>query len=84
MPGMHKKQVKTITVMDDFNEALKESEVLIICRDAGIITKNIYNILHAALGRRNAAAHPNAVTIDQLQTDAYIADLINNVALKIV
>jgi hypothetical protein len=32
----------TIKTFDDFNEELKESQVLTICRDAGIITKNIY------------------------------------------
>jgi hypothetical protein len=83
MPGMHKKAVRTIAKMDDFNDELKESEVITICRDAGIITKNIYNIMHAALGRRNAAAHPSSVIIDQLQTDAYIVDLIQNVILQI-
>jgi len=82
-PGMHKKTVKAVTKMDDFNDELKESEVIAICRDAGIITKNIYNIMHAALGRRNAAAHPSSVIIDQLQTDAYIVDLIQNVILQI-
>jgi len=84
MPGMHKKGPIEIKVFDDFNEDLKESEVLTICRDAGILTKNMYNIMHAALGKRNAAAHPNAVVIDQLQTDAFIADLIINVVQKIV
>ena len=82
-PGLHKKAIKTITKMDDFNDELKESEVIAISRDAGIITKNIYNIRHAALGRRNAAAHPSSVIIDQLQTDAYIVELITNVILQI-
>jgi hypothetical protein len=50
----------------------------------GILTKNMYNIMHASLGKRNAAAHPNAVVIDQLQTDAFITDLIVNVVQKIV
>lgn len=81
--GMHKNKVKTITKMDDFNDELKESEVIAICRDAGIITKNVYTIMHAALGRRNAAAHPSSVVIDQLQTDAYVVDLIQNVILQI-
>jgi hypothetical protein len=84
MPGMHKKKTLEIKVFDDFNEELKESEVLTICRDEGILTKNMYNIMHAALGKRNAAAHPNAVVIDQLQTDAFITDLITNVVQKIV
>lgn len=85
-PGMHKrnKGIKTIAGFDDFSEELREQQVLEICRDAGIINKNIYNIMHTALGKRNAAAHPNAVVIDQLQTDAYISDLITNVVRKIV
>jgi hypothetical protein len=68
-PGMHKgnKGIKTIAVFDDFAEELKEQQVLEICRDAGIINKNIYNIMHVALGKRNAAAHPNAVVIDQVR-----------------
>jgi hypothetical protein len=84
MPGKHKNGQKTIKVFDDFNDELKESEVLTLCRDAGIVTKNIYNIMHAALGRRNAAAHPNAVVIDKIQTDAYIVDLVTNVIQQIV
>jgi hypothetical protein len=83
-PGMHKNKIRTVSKMDDFNDELKESEVIAICRDGGIITKNVYNIMHAALGRRNAAAHPSSVIIDQLQTDAYVVDLITNVILQIV
>jgi hypothetical protein len=60
-PKKHKNQLLTITAFDDFNEHLKENEVLTICRDAGIINKNIYNILDAGLKKRNAAAHPNSV-----------------------
>jgi hypothetical protein len=84
-PGMHKgnRGVKTIVAFDDFAEELKEQQVLEICRDAGIVGRNIFNIMHAALGKRNAAAHPNAVVIDQIQTDAYISDLITNVVQKI-
>lgn len=83
-PGMHKKKTNVITAVDDVAEEFKEQQVLEICRDAGIIGKNIYNIMHAALAKRNAAAHPNAVVIDQVQTDAYISDLIINVVQKIV
>ena len=81
--GMHKNKTKTIVVFDDFAEELKEQQVLEICRDAGIINKNIYNIMHAALGKRNTAAHPNNVIIDQVQTDAYISDLIRNIVQAI-
>lgn len=84
MPGKHKKGPIVIKVFDDLNEELKESEVLSICRDSGLLTKNMYNVMHASLGKRNAAAHPNAVVIDQLQTDAFISDLIINVVQKIV
>ncbi|MDP9112627.1 MAG: hypothetical protein M3O20_02980 [Acidobacteriota bacterium] len=83
-PGMHKNKTRAIAVFDDFAEELKEQQVLEISRDAGIITKNIYNIMHAALGKRNAAAHPNQVVIDQVQTDAYISDLVTNVVHQIV
>jgi hypothetical protein len=34
-PGMHKNKTKTITAFNDFNDELKESKVLKICRDAG-------------------------------------------------
>ena len=80
---MHKNRVRAIATFEDFNDELKESEVLVICRDAGIITKNAYNTMHAALGKRNAAAHPNAVIIDSVQADAFISDLIQNVVHQI-
>ena len=83
-PGMHKNKVRAIASMDDFTDELKESEVLTYLPRRSIITKNVYNILHAALGKRNAAAHPSSVVIDQFQTDAYIVDLITNVVQKIV
>jgi hypothetical protein len=83
MPGMHSKGVKNIAVHEDFNDMLKESEVLTVCRDGGIITKNIYAIMSAALARRNTAAHPNKVVINQLQADAFIQDLIENAVLQI-
>jgi hypothetical protein len=82
-PGQHKKNVHSIVAFDDFNDKLRESEVLTICRDAGIINKNIYNSMHACLAKRNAAAHPNDIVIDSAQADAFISDLIQNVVLKI-
>jgi hypothetical protein len=82
-PGMHKNKTRTIAVFDDFSDELKEFEVLTICRDAGIISKNIYNIMHASLGKRNAAAHPNGIVIGSIQADAFISDLISNVVQQI-
>jgi hypothetical protein len=82
-PGHHKNGAKTISKIDDFMQELKESEVIQICRDAGIITKDVYKIMDEKLGRRNSAAHPSSVSIGQLQTDALIVDLIENVVLKL-
>ncbi|MBV8901240.1 MAG: hypothetical protein JOY92_14140, partial [Verrucomicrobia bacterium] len=82
-PGHHKNQTLTIVTFDDFNDHLKESQVLTICRSAGIISKNIHGIMEFALRKRNTAAHPNAVIIDSVQADAFISDLIRNVVLKI-
>jgi hypothetical protein len=82
-PGHHKKATKVIAKMDDFSDDLKESEVIEICRSAGILTKDVYRILSEKLGRRSSAAHPSSVTIEQLQVDAFIDDLIKNVVLKL-
>jgi hypothetical protein len=82
-PGHHKKGNRAIVTMDDFNSELKESEVLTICRDAGIIIKDVYRILDEKLGKRNSAAHPSSIAIGQLQVDAYVDDLVKNVVLKI-
>jgi hypothetical protein len=81
--GHHRNGTRAIATMDEFNAELKESEVLKICRDASIITKDVYRILEEKLGRRNSAAHPSSVSIGQLQTDAFIDDLVRNVVLKI-
>lgn len=83
LPGQHKNSRKGIAVMDDFMEELKESEVISICKDEGIITKDIWKIMDEKLGRRNSAAHASSVSIDQLQADAFIDDLVKNVVLKI-
>jgi hypothetical protein len=82
-PGHHRKGAKVIVTMDDFNEELKESEVIEICNSAGIITKDIHRILKEKLNKRNSAAHPSSVVIGQLQVEAFIDDLINNVVLKL-
>jgi hypothetical protein len=81
--GHHKKTVKTITKMEDFADELKESEVLEICNSARIISKDIHKILKAKLDRRNSAAHPSSVKIDQLQAEEFIDDIVKNVVLKL-
>jgi hypothetical protein len=81
--GHHRKGTKTIATMDDLTEELKESEVIEICNSAGIITKDVHRILVGKLGRRNSAAHPSSVMIEQLQAEEFIDDLIKNVVLKL-
>jgi hypothetical protein len=82
-PGHHRKEKKRIDTMDDFNRELKESETIEVCNSANIITKDAYRILLEKLGRRNSAAHPSSVKIGQLQAEAFIDDLVNNVVLKL-
>jgi hypothetical protein len=82
-PGQHKNATKTIAVIDDFMAELKEAEMITICKDAGIITKDVWKIMDEKLGKRNSAAHASSVAIGQLQTDAFIDDLVKNVVLKI-
>lgn len=82
-PNRFKNKTPVISTMDDFSDQLKESEVMTIARDAGIITKNIYNAMDIGLKRRNGAAHPSAVIVGQEQADAHILDMIDNVVLAI-
>lgn len=83
--GDHKNGQRSIKTVDDFaGEELGEHKVLKIALNSGAIVKNVYNVLEPALKRRNAAAHPNNVILNSLQTDAFIEDLVNNAILKIV
>ena len=41
-----------ITAVDAITDLLKEPEVLKICRDAGIITANVFNVMDGALNKR--------------------------------
>jgi len=82
-PGHHKRSPKSVATIDDFAQELKESELIEICRSAKIITKDVHRILTDKLGRRNSAAHPSSVRIEQLQTEAFVDDLIKNVVLKL-
>lgn len=75
-------EVTAIVNRDDFAE-LKESQVVQVCRSAGIITGDVDKILKEKLARRNSAAHPSSVTISQLRAEETIVDLVENVVLKI-
>lgn len=76
-------KVKSIKTKDDFSE-LKESEVLQICKSASILNLSLHKIMAEKLGRRNTAAHPSNVTINRLQAEDFISDLVNNVVLKLM
>src|ERR1017187_5751256 len=82
--GHHSKGSKFITTMDDFGDMLKESEVIRIAKSATIISNDVAKILDEKLGRRNSAAHPSGVRIEQLQAEDFIDDLVKNVVLKLV
>jgi hypothetical protein len=69
-----------ITALVDF-EKFKEWEILAALRNSGLVPKNIVDILDEKLKRRNAAAHPSRITIDQPLADLVITDLVRNVVL---
>jgi hypothetical protein len=71
-----------VSVIEHFDE-FTESEVIELCYTAGIITKNLTEILREKLKRRNAAAHPSLVKVDQPQADDVVTDLVNNVVLPL-
>jgi hypothetical protein len=77
-----KSRIRAVATIEHFSE-LKESEVIQICRSAAIITNDVYKILEDKLGRRNTAAHPSLVVITQLQTEAFVDDLVRNVVLTL-
>ena len=77
-----KSDVSQIVTRDSFGE-LKESQVVQVCRSAGITTSDVDKILREKLARRNSAAHPSSVTVTQLRAEETIVDLVENVVLKI-
>jgi hypothetical protein len=72
-----------ISKRDDFAN-IKESEVLQVCKSAGIITADLHKIMKEKLDRRNMAAHPSLIKITQLQAEDYISDLVNNMVIRLV
>ncbi len=82
-PAHHKNGIKAITRVDDFGDHLKESEAIKIAKSASIISNDVAKTLDEKLGRRNSAAHPSGVKIEQLQAEEFIDDLVKNVVLNI-
>ena len=77
-----KKPPVTISKYDGFEE-LKESEVIEVCKTAGLVDGNMTRILKEKLGKRNTAAHPASVVVVQSQADDVVTDLVNNVVLAL-
>ncbi len=75
------KKMKSIGFYDDFSE-LKETRVIELIRNAGIISNDVRKILDEKLGIRNSAGHPSGVTISGHKTTEFALDLIENVLLK--
>ena len=76
-----KEKLQQVSRREDFSE-LRESQVLAVCRSAGITTPSLGRLLDSNLALRNAAAHPSGVTVKQLTAEAAIAELVDNVVLK--
>jgi hypothetical protein len=83
-PAHHKNAAKAILTIDDFGDNLKESELIKIAKSASIISNDVGKILDEKLGRRNSAAHPSGIKLEQLQAEEFIDDLVKNVVLKVV
>lgn len=77
-----KADVTLISKREDFGE-LKESQVLQVCKSAGIVSSDLHKILKEKLDRRNIAAHPSSVDISQLTAEDFIKDLVENVVLAL-
>lgn len=76
-------RIAAVATRDDFGE-LQESEVIQICRSAGIISNDVYKILNEKLGKRNTYAHPSSVTVTPHAAEEVIMDLVVNVVVKLV
>lgn len=77
-----KADISVVAKKDDFQE-LKESQVLQVCKSAGIISGSLHKVLKEKLDRRNIAAHPSGIVVSLPTAEEFIKDLVENVVLKI-
>ena len=75
-------RVQTMATYDDFS-TLKESVVIDICKRENILNQNVAKIMEKRLGDRNSAAHPSTIHVGQLQAEAFIEDVVDNVVLAL-
>jgi hypothetical protein len=77
-----KSRIKQINSENDFSE-LKESQVIEICINAGIVSGDVGKILRQKLDMRNSAAHPSDITFREPQAEEFIHSLVSDVVLKL-
>lgn len=70
-----------IAKKDDFGE-IKESDFILVCRSARIITGDVRKLLDEKLGFRNSCAHPSSIAVGDSKVLSFIEDLIDNVVAK--
>jgi hypothetical protein len=76
------KKPPTVVVSKDL-ENIKEFDVVDSCGTAGLVSSNVIRILKEKLTKRNMAAHPSAVVVNEPQANDVITDLVNNVVLAL-
>jgi hypothetical protein len=76
------KRPPTVAVSQDL-EDIKEFDVVEACGTAGLVSSNVVRILKEKLTKRNMAAHPSAVVVNEPQANDVITDLVNNVVLAL-
>jgi hypothetical protein len=82
-PGLWKDaKVKVMMNYDDFS-TFKEFVVIDICKREMIVNQNVAKILFGKLDIRNSAAHPSTTHVGQLQAEAFIEDIVDNVVLAL-
>lgn len=77
-----KMKVGSVRRREDFQE-LKESEVLDMCRVAGVTTKAVSKTLKQCLDVRNDYAHPSGQSITVSKAEAFIEDVVNNAIARL-
>jgi hypothetical protein len=82
--GVGTNNLKTaITRREDFeNFSVKESEIIRIGRATGVLGKETTKALEEKLGKRNTAAHPSNIVVNEATANEVIFDLVQNVLLK--
>jgi hypothetical protein len=76
------KKPPTVAVSKDL-EDIKEFDVVDSCGTTGLVSSNVIKILKEKLTKRNMAAHPSAVVVNEPQANDVITDLVNNVVLAL-